>query len=113
MNFLEALRYCKETGRAITRERYSEESKQTVQWYLTDKDILVCQNYDRAPELKSIGKDYWTDEWVGYPGNYKKWTDINKEKIDRFKELQLELGPFLNKLDEYNKLKEELRNNNI
>lgn len=43
MKFLEALQYCKDTGNAITRERYTEESQKSVQWYLNKDQILVCQ----------------------------------------------------------------------
>lgn len=44
MNFLEALDFCKQTGKSITIARYTPESQATVQWYLDHDGILVCQN---------------------------------------------------------------------
>ena len=105
MKFLEALQYCKDTGNAITSERYTEESQKSVQWYLNKDQILVCQNYTKKPEIKSINKDYWIDEWIPYPGEIKKWEDYHAEILTELHELENEIGPLMEKIERYRELK--------
>ena len=105
MKFLEALQYCKDTGNAITRARYTEESQKSVQWYLSKDQILVCQNYSKKPEIKPINKDYWIDEWIPYPGDIKKWEDYYAELLTELHELENEIGPIMKKIERYRELK--------
>lgn len=108
MNFLEALDFCKQTGKSITIARYTPESQATIQWYLDHDSILVCQNNNGAPKCNGIPASYWKDDWVEYAGPHVQYAKRYKEAKLRMTELENELGPILSKLDEYKKLKDDI-----
>lgn len=108
MDFIEALRYAQETGRSLTKARYSKDAQNTVQWYLNAEGLLVCQNYDYKPEYKTIRKDYWTDAWIGYTGPHAQWDMQYKQDLERYAQLKEELSPILNKLKELEQLERKL-----
>ena len=107
MKFLEALNYCHETGKSITKSRYSDSAKDSFQWYFVG-DQLVLQEDSNKPRCSNIGKDYWTDDYIPYNGPYEQWTTQQKQNLERYNILKKELEPFLSKYEEFKKLESKL-----
>lgn len=98
MDFITALLFAKETGKAIVPSGYTKQSKTVYQFYYNGYGELLKQDGAYKPKYASISGEKYKEQWEESPCNYPRYYDVLPELEQELNMLMEELKEVVDEL---------------
>ena len=110
MTFIEALVYSYLTGISFTSTSYSSSTKYGLQYYVYKNRLWRQEANYKAEPIDSCTLKRMKDTYQIYKGDFRPNYIVYKEDFAKLAELKAEIEPLYSKFQEYEKLKDSLKN---